>query len=94
MRDSGGRLTFAPRLPPALSRLTFRLCFQGRFLVVDVQPEEATYHLRSGEPLDTSHHGEEITVTTDAPVTRPVPAPPSVEPVSQPAGRVPRYREP
>jgi alpha,alpha-trehalose phosphorylase len=92
MRDHDGRLTFAPRLPPALSRLTFRLCFQRRFLVVDVRPDEATYRLTSGEPLRTSHYGEEITVTADEPVTRPVPAPPTVEPVKQPPGRGPHRR--
>jgi alpha,alpha-trehalose phosphorylase len=94
MRDHDGRLTFAPHLPPAISRLSFRLLYQGRGLVVEIQPDEATYRLRSGDPLRTSHHGEEITVTVGTPVTRPVPPPAAVEPVSQPAGRAPRRRRP
>jgi alpha,alpha-trehalose phosphorylase len=94
MRDHDGRLTFAPRLPPRLSRLCFRLLFQGRCLLVDIRGDEATYQLRWGEPLLTAHHGEAITVSRGEPVTRPVPAPPVVEPVHQPAGRAPYRREP
>jgi alpha,alpha-trehalose phosphorylase len=94
MRDHGGRLTFAPRLPPALSRLRFRLTFQGRCLRVDIRPEEATYDLMAGEALVTAHHGEPITVAPGRPVARPVPPAPTVEPVTQPAGRAPRRRRP
>jgi alpha,alpha-trehalose phosphorylase len=36
MRDHDGRVSFAPRLPPALSRLCFRLTFGGRILRVEV----------------------------------------------------------
>jgi len=92
LRDHGGRLTFAPRLPPALTRLAFRLTFQGRCLRVEVRPEKVTYELLSGEALATAHHGEAITVEPGAPVTRPVPAAPTVEPVTQPPGRAPHRR--
>jgi alpha,alpha-trehalose phosphorylase len=92
MRDHGGRLTFAPRLPPPLTRLAFRLTFQGRCLRVEIRPGEATYDLLAGEPLDSEHHGEAFTVATGAAVTKPVPRPPVVEPVTQPAGRAPRRR--
>ena len=94
MRDHGGRLTFAPRLPVALSRLAFRLAFRGRCLQVDIHPNEATYELLGGEPLVTAHHGDLITVEPGRPVTRPVPPAPAVEPVTQPAGRAPRRRHP
>jgi alpha,alpha-trehalose phosphorylase len=92
MRDHDGRLTFAPRLPPGLTRLRFRLAYRGRCLHVDIGPGEATYSLLSGEPLDTCHHGEAIKVSQAAPVTRPVPPPPTPEPVVQPAGRAPKRR--
>ncbi|HET9772316.1 MAG TPA: glycosyl hydrolase family 65 protein [Acidimicrobiia bacterium] len=92
MRDHGGRLTFAPRLPPPLSRLAFRLTFRGRCLRVEIRRDEATYEMLSGAPLDTAHHGEPLTVATGSPVTRPVPRPPAVEPVTQPAGKAPRRR--
>jgi alpha,alpha-trehalose phosphorylase len=92
MRDHGGRLTFAPRLPPPLSRLAFRVTFRGRCLRVEIRPDEATYDLLSGDPLDTEHHGEPFTVAAGVPVTKPVPRPPVVEPVTQPTGKAPRRR--
>ncbi|HKY76035.1 MAG TPA: glycosyl hydrolase family 65 protein [Acidimicrobiia bacterium] len=92
MRDHGGRLTFAPRLPSGLSRLAFRLTFRGRCLRVDIRPHETTYELLAGDPLATEHHGEAITVAPAAPVRRPAPPAPQVEPVTQPAGRAPRRR--
>ncbi|MBA2553447.1 MAG: glycoside hydrolase family 65 protein [Geodermatophilaceae bacterium] len=92
MRDHDGRLSFAPRLPSALSRLRFRLLFRGRSLRVEVGQSEAQYVLAGGEPLVISHHGEEITVAVDAPVTRKIPPPPDVEPVHQPPGKAPQRR--
>ena len=41
-------LSFAPRLPAAISRLTFRLCYRGRHLSVTVTPASATYELLDG----------------------------------------------
>jgi alpha,alpha-trehalose phosphorylase len=92
MRDHDGRLTFAPRLPPALSRLRFRLTFRERRLLVDIRRDLAAYQLLSGDPLPTAHHGEELTVVADVPVTRPIPPAPPVEAVTQPAGCAPRRR--
>ena len=43
LRDHGGRLTFAPRLPAALTRLRFRIMFRERSLLVDVNHEHARY---------------------------------------------------
>ena len=37
MRDHDGRLTFAPRLPPKLSRLVFRMRFAGRLVEVEAR---------------------------------------------------------
>ena len=51
MRDHDGALTFAPRLPERLSHLTFRLCFRGRRLKVEVDQQKARYSLRHGESL-------------------------------------------
>ncbi|NAZ80890.1 family 65 glycosyl hydrolase [Kineococcus sp. R8] len=62
MRDAGGRLRFAPRLPPGLQGLTFRTRHRGSCLEVAVTPEEATYTLVGGDPVPTAHHGEEFTV--------------------------------
>src|SRR5262249_3304838 len=45
MRDHDGSLSFVPRLPPRLERLTFRLLFRGRRLKVEVTKGEAIYML-------------------------------------------------
>jgi alpha,alpha-trehalose phosphorylase len=90
MRDHDGRLTFAPRLPAGLTRLTFRLNVQGRCLVVEIGQDAATYRLMDGKPLETWHHGEPITVEAGATATHPIPPPPAVGPIRQPAGREPR----
>ncbi len=76
MRDYGEVLSFAPRLPSRLSRLRFGVIYRGRRLRVEVQPDEASYELLDGQPIELLHHGEAITVSSDAPVTRPVPPPP------------------
>jgi len=94
MRDQDGALAFAPRLPPRLERLTFRLLFRGRRLRVEVARSEATYALVAGEPLEVTHHGMPITVAKGAPVTEPIP--PAIErpAPSQPPGREPARRSP
>jgi alpha,alpha-trehalose phosphorylase len=89
MRDYYKTLTLAPRLPSRLTRLSFGLLFRGRRLRVEVHPDHATYELRDGDPLELIHHGEEVTVTRDAPLTRPVPPAPQCPAPKSPAGRAP-----
>nr|WP_204331356.1 glycoside hydrolase family 65 protein [Geodermatophilus sabuli] len=91
MRDHDGRLLFAPRLPERITRLGFRLNYQGRCLVVTVTPTQATYRLTEGDPLDVHHHGRRLTVDAEE-VVADIPPAPSVEPVSQPHGAAPRRR--
>ncbi|MEC3977707.1 glycoside hydrolase family 65 protein [Amycolatopsis sp. H20-H5] len=93
MRDHGGKLTFAPRLPAQLERLTFRLCFRGTRFQVGIDHEQATYHTIEGDPISLSHHGEEFTVTAE-PVSRPIPAIEPGERPAQPPGRAPVRRDP
>ena len=92
MRDHGGELAFAPRLPEDLGRLCFRLMYRGRLLKVEVRDDTASYTLLGGEPLEVSHHGEPLRLSGDGPVTREVPPPPARERPSQPPGREPRER--
>jgi alpha,alpha-trehalose phosphorylase len=94
MRDHGDGPRFAPRLPPALGRVAFRLLYRGRRLRVEIRAGEATYELLAGEPLHLHHHGSRITVAEGTPVRRPIPAPPRVEPLTQPPGRAPQRRTP
>jgi alpha,alpha-trehalose phosphorylase len=92
MRDHGGALTFAPRLPARLERLVFRLMFRRRRLTVEATKSMATYRLLDGEPLEVAHHGEPITIAVGAPVTRPIPPAPVRPAPSQPPGREPLRR--
>ncbi|RKT54058.1 glycoside hydrolase family 65 protein [Saccharothrix australiensis] len=93
MRDHSG-LTFAPRLPPGLERMAFRMSFRGTRFSVSVTRDEATYRIVSGGPLRTAHHGTPIEVGPDEPVSLPVPDPPTPPEVRQPAGRAPARRFP
>ena len=89
MRDHYDRLRFAPRLPSRLTRMSFGLLYRGRRLRIEVDPEQAIYHLVAGEPVDLVHHGEEITVIPGEPLICPVPPPPDYPVPQQPAGRQP-----
>ena len=93
MRDHGGRLSFKPRLPPELTRLRFGLSFRGRRLRVEVDQQQATYSLRSGEALVVGHYGEEIAVTPETAVSREIPSLAVREAPRQPPGRAPARRE-
>jgi alpha,alpha-trehalose phosphorylase len=93
MRDHDGFLSFAPRLPARLERLSFRLRFRGRQLMVEATKQEATYTLLEGRPLDLSHHGDQIKVSKRKPVIQPIPPiVPDRPPPSQPPGRKPLRR--
>jgi alpha,alpha-trehalose phosphorylase len=92
MRDHAGTLTFGPRIPARLERLSFRLVYRGRRLQVEVTKKEATYTLLQGEPLRIGNHGETITVSKEAPVVREVPPVPERPTPSQPPGRAPSRR--
>ncbi|HVL26950.1 MAG TPA: glycosyl hydrolase family 65 protein, partial [Acidimicrobiales bacterium] len=75
MRDSGDTLSFAPRLPPPLTRLRFRLMYQGRRICVELSNEHARYEMVSGEPLALHHHGERFVLAADSPQLLPCPPP-------------------
>ena len=94
LRDHDGSLTFAPRLPHALTRLAFRLIYRGRRLLVTVVPDEVTYTLLEGESLEIGHHGTTVTVEAKEPLRCPIPAPPKRDPPTQPHGRAPARRRP
>lgn len=94
MRDHGETLAFAPRVPPAIVRLCFRLRYRGRCLRVQVFADRAEYQLLDGEPLEVLHHGQRIKVTTAVPRVVACPAPEPVQPIASPAGRAPLGRGP
>ncbi len=93
LRESGGMLSFVPRLPQALTHLALNLrARKTTRLRIEVEPTQATYTLLTGEQLDIHHHGEPITVTADQPVQRPIPPASELEPPTQPRGRAPQRR--
>jgi alpha,alpha-trehalose phosphorylase len=91
MRDQGGQLTFAPRLPETLERLSFGVIYVGSRLRVDIHDGRARYQLNSGPPLELRHHGECLTVAHGSPAELPIPAAlPTGPRPEQPPGRRPR----
>jgi alpha,alpha-trehalose phosphorylase len=91
MRDHDRTLSFAPRLPRAITRLAFRMTYRGSRFAVEIRQEEATYTLLEGPELAVTHHGADLLITTE-PARRPVPPAPQGPAPTQPAGRVPRRR--
>jgi alpha,alpha-trehalose phosphorylase len=90
-RAQHGRVSFAPRLPAEITRLVFHLWYRQRGLRVSATADTATYAVVSGDPIEVSHHGEVLLVTSE-PVSRPIPpAVPRALP-TQPPGRAPAAR--
>ena len=91
MRSYHGRLSFAPRLPGRIDRLTFSVRWRGLRLRVTVRAKQATYELRPGPDekhevrLTLHHHGQEVTVTCRA-VDPAGSVAPRSPPLTQPAG--------
>ncbi|MGM1059396.1 glycoside hydrolase family 65 protein [Saccharothrix sp. Mg75] len=94
MRHHDDGLSFAPRLPPGLDRMSFRLAFRGTRLSVEVGPGEVTYRVVDGDALRITHHGEPVLVEPDGPVTRSTPDAPEPPEIRQPANREPVRRVP
>ena len=93
LRDHGDELSFAPRLPSRLTRLTFRIVFRGRRLCVSVGQRSARYELLEGEPLEIVHHGERVSLARDSPQTCALAPAPSRPKPEQPPGRTPPLRQ-
>jgi alpha,alpha-trehalose phosphorylase len=92
LRDHDATLSFSPRLPQALTRLSFRVCYRDRRLLIDVLPQQTTYSLADGQPLEIRHHGRKQTMKPGEPLALPNPPPPARETPSQPRGRAPLRR--
>ncbi|MDQ6944855.1 MAG: family 65 glycosyl hydrolase [Actinomycetota bacterium] len=93
MRQYGGKLAFAPRLPEQLTRLCFRLTFRGRLLRVEVTREGAAYRVMAGEALEISHFGTATRVGRRT-KKRSIPSLPALARPTQPPGREPARRPP
>ena len=91
MRARRGRLSFAPRLPAGISRLSFRVCYRGSCVVVTTDGRRARYRVQGGPPIELVHHGETIEVGEDE-VERTIEPLPSRPRPHQPRGREPERR--
>lgn len=87
MRDYGETLSFAPQLPSMLTRIRLRLMYRGRRLRIDIRPDEVTYELLEGDPLEVLHREKTINLECGFPVVRSCPSPEDASPVEPPAGR-------
>jgi alpha,alpha-trehalose phosphorylase len=92
MRHHGDSLSFAPRLPPRILGVTFRLTFLGRLLRVSVGRNRVTYTMVRGAALTFDHYGKAMRLTSGRSVVRPIPRLPAREEPRQPAGREPARR--
>jgi alpha,alpha-trehalose phosphorylase len=92
MRHHGDSLGFAPRLPPRIQGLTFRLTFLDRLLKVTVNRSRASYTLVRGRPLTFDHFGKQLRLTSRRSVVRPIPRLAALDEPKQPPGRAPMRR--
>jgi alpha,alpha-trehalose phosphorylase len=92
MRDYDGILSFSPRLPRQLTRLSFGISYRGRRLRAEITPGQASYSLSRGPALTINHHGRPITLETSEPVSCPTPEITPGETPAQPPGRAPGRR--
>jgi len=92
MRHHGDSLGFAPRLPPRIQALTFRMTFLGRLLKVAVSRNRVAYTLVRGKSLAFDHYGKALRLASGRSVTRPIPKIPVREEPMQPPGRAPARR--
>jgi trehalose/maltose hydrolase-like predicted phosphorylase len=93
LRERGGVLALAPRLPDGIARLRFRLRHHGMRLLVDADHERTrlSLHDGSGGTLGVLLYDERVDVAVGEPVERPVaPLTPLLDTPRQPAGRAPR----
>ena len=89
LRMRAGIPHFAPRLPPALTRLSFRIRVRGSLLVVRVTGAEASYAATDGEPTQVGHYREVLTLAPGQAQTRPIPPLATAARATQPPGRAP-----
>lgn len=92
MRHHGEFLSFAPRLPPGLQKVTFRVTFLGSHIRVSFDARRVTYALQRGRPIAFHHYDEMIKLSRERAVTRRLPELKKLREPKQPAGRAPARR--
>jgi alpha,alpha-trehalose phosphorylase len=89
LRERGGTVGFAPRLPSGMTRLVITLLMRQRRVCIEITPDTTTYRLINGEPLPILHDGIPGTVSTETPLVQSTYKAPPSEPPTQPFGREP-----
>jgi alpha,alpha-trehalose phosphorylase len=95
LRDHGGELTLDPALPGGITKLAFSIRWRGVRLQVRVDHQQVVYAMHDGDEGEVSFHhdGEEVTVTSGKPVTRPMKHRKAMLALpTQPLGRAPLSR--
>lgn len=93
LRDHGDQLTFRPRLPNGLQRLSFALKVRTSLLHVEISHTRTTYTLRRGDSLTLLHEGEPLRIEAGRPVSFPMAVTEAPERCTQPPGREPARRQ-
>ena len=89
LRDHGGKLRFAPRLPPGIGRLAFAVSWRGCCVRVEMTDHRVVYRVEGevGDGLEIMHHGQQIKLVANEPQEMVIPAAaPLTDPPSQPVG--------
>jgi alpha,alpha-trehalose phosphorylase len=92
LRDHAGRLSFAPRLPEAISRLSFAVRWRSCKVRVDIGDELARYTVEDGaeDEVEFRHHGSPVTLRAGKSVELAIPPLAGQGPTpTQPPGRAP-----
>jgi alpha,alpha-trehalose phosphorylase len=89
IRDHDAVISLMPRLPAALTRISFRFRFKGTCMKVEFDHRQAEYTVMQGGPLELTHYGNALTVSKDSPVTAPIPRLEQRKRPSHPPGREP-----
>ena len=90
VRDYASKLSFRPRLPEGIERLSFSLEVRGTVLRVTIGPEDTSFTLSQGDSVRFSHWDEEVSLGGGDSVTLPIPPHDEEEPPRPPPGREPR----
>jgi alpha,alpha-trehalose phosphorylase len=91
-RDHDGKLAFAPRLPPGIGRLAFRVTVAEGRVFVEVDRDGVSYALEQGRRLALTHFGEALELEAGKAERHAIPPLPPRERPTQPPGREPRRR--
>lgn len=68
MRVYDSKLQFAPYLPSEWEHYSFRINFQSKLILVEVDKKQVSYRLLEGDSLNFSHKGTPIQLTKTDPV--------------------------